>query len=947
MKVAHARTREIRKLEQGEIGEVNFELEHKRLDVRALEKKGEGKSPKVAALQEEIAALQKRYAALRERADALIAENGKDTVTLADADGEEKTIPVAAVVRFFRPNRLGFFGRLGVYLSRLWEFVSGQPRESNTEGGVFPAIFGTVMMVILMSAAVMPFGVIAALYLREYARQGPLVRAVRIAVNNLAGVPSIVFGVFGLGFFVYLTGGAIDKLFFSANLPDPTFKTGGILWASLTLALLTVPVVIVATEESLAAVPRGRARGLLRSRRDEVADDPPRRPPGRAARHPDGADPRHGARRRGGRAAHDHGCRQARAGAAVRRELPLLPPRAQVHAPGLPHLRRRLPVAQRRGGEADGLHDDAPAARRRRVPEPGGDPHPGAAAPQAPLRDVLMEKDDMETLAPASPDALATRRPETGAAARSERPDGSDAAGALEGRIVMDVQHLNLFYGQSKQALYDISIEFPEKKVTALIGPSGCGKSTLLRCLNRMNDIIDGVRIEGKVLFDGEDIFAPKVDVTELRKRFGMVFQKSNPFPKSIYENVVYGLRIQGVRDKATLDEACERSLRGGGALGRGQGPPRGERAVALGRPDAAALHRPRDRGQARGRPHGRALLGARPDRDLQGRGADLRPQEGVHDHHRDPQHAAGGAGLRVHGLLHAGPPRGVRPHGEDLHQPGPEDHRGLHHRPLRLDAADRDSERGRMKTLVQKSKDGTAARGEAHTGSMKRIALIEDDADIAYTIRLNLRKEKKYQVEHYVSGIAALAAVQEKPFDLVILDLNLPDIDGLALCRELRRADETRKVPIIMLTARVEERDKLLGFEIGADDYITKPFSMRELLARVHAHLRRVAAFETSEEEVFRDGELVVDRARFEASLGGKRVHLTKKEFDLLWLLIRNRNRVVTRDAILARLWDYDAEVETRTVDVHIRALRRKLGDQRIETVVGLGYRYREGANP
>ena len=261
MKVAHTRTRAIRKLEQGEIGDVNYELEHKRLDIKALEKKGEGKSPRVAALQEEIAALQKRYAALRERADELIAQNGKDTVTLADANGEEKTIPVAAVVRFFRPNRLGLLGKLGVYFSRLWEFVSGQPRESNTEGGVFPAIFGTVMMVILMSAAVMPFGVIAALYLREYARQGPLVRAVRIAVNNLAGVPSIVFGVFGLGFFVYLTGGSIDKLFFSANLPDPTFKTGGIFWASLTLALLTVPVVIVATEESLAAVPRGAREG--------------------------------------------------------------------------------------------------------------------------------------------------------------------------------------------------------------------------------------------------------------------------------------------------------------------------------------------------------------------------------------------------------------------------------------------------------------------------------------------------------------------------------------------------------------------------------------------------------------------------------------------------------------------------------------------------------------
>src|SRR5262245_21776417 len=179
------------------------------------------------------------------------------------------------------------------------------------------------------------------------------------------------------------------------------------------------------------------------------------------------------------------------------------------------------------------------------------------------------------------------------------------------------------------------------------------------------------------------------------------------------------------------------------------------------------------------------------------------------------------------------------------------------------------------MRSVVTKGKDGAAPRAETHAGAMKRIALIEDDADIAYTIRLNLRKEKKYQVEHYISGIAALAAVQEKPFDLVILDLNLPDIDGLALCRELRRADETRKVPIIMLTARVEERDKLLGFEIGADDYITKPFSMRELLARVHAHLRRVAAFETSEEEIFDDGDLHVDRARFEVRLRGERVHL------------------------------------------------------------------------
>src|SRR4029079_12601366 len=154
------------------------------------------------------------------------------------------------------PNRLGLGGKLRVYAARIWEFVAGQPRESNTEGGIFPAIFGTVMMVFLMSIAVTPLGVLAALYLREYAKQGPLVRIVRVAVNNLAGVPSIVFGVFGLGFFVYIIGGSIDRLFYAESLPTPTFGTGGILWAALTLALLTVPVVIVATEEGLAAVPR-------------------------------------------------------------------------------------------------------------------------------------------------------------------------------------------------------------------------------------------------------------------------------------------------------------------------------------------------------------------------------------------------------------------------------------------------------------------------------------------------------------------------------------------------------------------------------------------------------------------------------------------------------------------------------------------------------------------
>jgi phosphate transport system permease protein len=184
-------------------------------------------------------------------------------VVFAAASGETKELPAVDLYRVYLANQLSWFGRARVYLSRLWEFLSGDPRESNTEGGIFPAIFGTVLMVMLMSVLAVPFGVLAALYLREYARQGLFVRLVRIAVNNLAGVPSIVFGVFGLGFFVYIVGGTIDQTFYPERLPTPTFGTGGILWASLTLALLTVPVVIVASEEALAAVPRSMREASL------------------------------------------------------------------------------------------------------------------------------------------------------------------------------------------------------------------------------------------------------------------------------------------------------------------------------------------------------------------------------------------------------------------------------------------------------------------------------------------------------------------------------------------------------------------------------------------------------------------------------------------------------------------------------------------------------------
>lgn len=179
------------------------------------------------------------------------------------ADGRQKKMLLSDIVRFFRPNEMSLIAKSVHYCGKLIEFVASDPRESNTEGGVFPAIFGTVMMVLLMSIAVVPFGVLAAVYLNEYAKQGAVVRFIRLSVNNLAGVPSIVFGVFGLGFFVYLIGGSIDQVFFSDHLPEPTFGTGGILWASITLALLTLPVVVVATEEGLKAVPQANKEGAL------------------------------------------------------------------------------------------------------------------------------------------------------------------------------------------------------------------------------------------------------------------------------------------------------------------------------------------------------------------------------------------------------------------------------------------------------------------------------------------------------------------------------------------------------------------------------------------------------------------------------------------------------------------------------------------------------------
>jgi len=253
----------VHRLERGEIGDVNYRMEKLRLAAKRLVSASTPDGTRAAEIDDETQRLEAEYEALSRRLFAMREKMLAETLVMEAADGTQKEIPVGHVVRAIRPNSLGTGGRLALYGSRAWEFVAADPRESNTEGGVFPAIFGTVMMVFIMSFAVAPLGVLAALYLREYAKQGPLVGIVRIAVNNLAGVPSIVFGVFGLGFFVYVIGGSIDRLFYPESLPTPTFGTGGILWSSLTLALLTVPVVIVATEEGLAAVPRIVREGSL------------------------------------------------------------------------------------------------------------------------------------------------------------------------------------------------------------------------------------------------------------------------------------------------------------------------------------------------------------------------------------------------------------------------------------------------------------------------------------------------------------------------------------------------------------------------------------------------------------------------------------------------------------------------------------------------------------
>ena len=251
------------RIEKVEIGKINYALEKLRLRERRLEIDGKLTEAAKAQLAKDRQVQEAEYAGLQGRLDKIRAEIERDSITVETSDGQRVDIPFAKIADMYMPNAMSVWQKMGFYAHKFWEFVSDDPREANTEGGIFPAIFGTVMMVLLMSVMVTPLGIMAAVYMREYAKQGPMIRAIRISVNNLAGVPSIVYGVFGLGFFVYVLGGSLDTLFFPEAAPAPVFGSPGILWASLTLAILTLPVVIVATEEGLSRVPRTIREGSL------------------------------------------------------------------------------------------------------------------------------------------------------------------------------------------------------------------------------------------------------------------------------------------------------------------------------------------------------------------------------------------------------------------------------------------------------------------------------------------------------------------------------------------------------------------------------------------------------------------------------------------------------------------------------------------------------------
>ncbi|WNC73473.1 phosphate ABC transporter permease PstA [Thalassotalea psychrophila] len=254
---------EIAELQKTDIGAINYSLESIRLKERKAEIDGKLTSKLKAELAENRKSLNDEYLALEEKLNELRSAVQRDKIVVRAMGGEFVDINLEQVMQVSFNNQLGVLEKVGKFFSHISSFLVDDPREANTEGGVFPAIFGTVLMVLLMTVIVAPLGVVAAIYLHEYAGNNGFTKLLRIAVINLAGVPSIVYGVFGLGFFVYMVGGSLDQIFYPESLPNPTFGSPGVLWSALTLAILTLPVVIVSTEEGLARIPSSMRHGSL------------------------------------------------------------------------------------------------------------------------------------------------------------------------------------------------------------------------------------------------------------------------------------------------------------------------------------------------------------------------------------------------------------------------------------------------------------------------------------------------------------------------------------------------------------------------------------------------------------------------------------------------------------------------------------------------------------
>ncbi|WP_318456441.1 phosphate ABC transporter permease PstA [Photobacterium leiognathi] len=255
--------KELKTLQSVEVADANWHLEKLRLEKRQLALKGKLTAEEQSRIERDELNYNTIYKNIENRLFALQAQLDSASLLLRDSQGKTITVPMSQVLDIWYPNNLTFVEKFHHWGSEVYKFLTEAPREANTEGGVFPAIFGTVFMVLLMSVMVTPLGVLAAIYLHEYAGNNSFTKLIRVAVINLAGVPSIVYGVFGLGFFVYMVGGTIDDVFFSAQLPTPTFGTPGILWSALTLAIMTLPVVIVSTEEGLSRIPSSIRNGSL------------------------------------------------------------------------------------------------------------------------------------------------------------------------------------------------------------------------------------------------------------------------------------------------------------------------------------------------------------------------------------------------------------------------------------------------------------------------------------------------------------------------------------------------------------------------------------------------------------------------------------------------------------------------------------------------------------